>query len=113
MNFINFDANLVMDIEEVNQDILKNSFFTRGCCKTPGTFNPEKAFKSGCAKLDCHDWLQDLKPAFDKDPAYVEVRFKNSKKDFLHMLNGTAVATSRALIVILENYQDQDGSIRI
>jgi len=88
MNFINFDANLVMDIEEINQDILKNSFFTRGCCKTPGTFNPEKAFKSGCAKLDCHDWLQDLKPAFDKDPAYVEVRFKNSKKDFFKIPQG-------------------------
>ena len=29
----------------------------------------------------------------------------------LHMLNGTAVATSRALIAIMENYQQADGSI--
>lgn len=29
----------------------------------------------------------------------------------LHMLNGTAVATSRALIAILENYQQADGTI--
>jgi seryl-tRNA synthetase len=29
----------------------------------------------------------------------------------LHMLNGTAIAISRALIAIIENYQQADGSI--
>jgi len=29
------------------------------------------------------------------------------------MLNGTAVATTRALIAILENYQQADGSVVI
>ncbi len=32
---------------------------------------------------------------------------------FVHTLNGTAVAVSRALIVILENYQRPDGSIDV
>lgn len=32
---------------------------------------------------------------------------------FVHMLNGTAIAVSRALIAILENYQQADGSILI
>ncbi len=32
---------------------------------------------------------------------------------FVHTLNGTAVAVSRALIAILENYQQADGSVRI
>jgi len=32
---------------------------------------------------------------------------------YAHTLNGTALATSRALIAVLENYQQQDGSIRI
>ncbi|HLW26454.1 MAG TPA: serine--tRNA ligase, partial [Kiloniellales bacterium] len=31
----------------------------------------------------------------------------------LHMLNGTAVATSRALIAILENYQQPDGTVLV
>jgi seryl-tRNA synthetase len=31
----------------------------------------------------------------------------------VHTLNGTAVAISRALIAILENYQQADGSIVI
>jgi seryl-tRNA synthetase len=30
---------------------------------------------------------------------------------FVHMLNGTAVATGRALVAILENYQQADGSV--
>ena len=32
---------------------------------------------------------------------------------FVHTLNGTAIAISRALVAILENYQQADGSIRI
>ena len=32
---------------------------------------------------------------------------------FLHTLNGTAIAVSRALIAILENYQQADGSVLI
>jgi seryl-tRNA synthetase len=34
-----------------------------------------------------------------------------SKSEFVHMLNGTAVAISRALIAILENFQKEDGSV--
>jgi seryl-tRNA synthetase len=32
---------------------------------------------------------------------------------FVHMLNGTAVAVPRAIIAILENHQQEDGSVRI
>jgi seryl-tRNA synthetase len=32
---------------------------------------------------------------------------------FVHTLNGTAVACSRAIIAILENYQERDGSVTI
>lgn len=41
----------------------------------------------------------------------IKVRRDNGKKEFLHMLNGTAVAVSRALIAIIENYQQKDGSV--
>ncbi|MFA5332709.1 MAG: serine--tRNA ligase [Methanoregula sp.] len=34
-------------------------------------------------------------------------------KQFVHTLNSTAIATSRALRCILENYQERDGSVRI
>ena len=44
------------------------------------------------------------------------IRFKNKGEKgthFVHTLNGTAVAISRALIAILENYQQADGSVLI
>jgi seryl-tRNA synthetase len=34
-----------------------------------------------------------------------------AKPRHVHMLNGTAVATSRAIVAILENYQQADGSV--
>ena len=32
---------------------------------------------------------------------------------FVHTLNGTAVAISRAIVAILENYQQSDGSVKV
>ncbi len=43
----------------------------------------------------------------------IKYRTKDRKKDFLHMLNGTAVAVTRAIIAIMENYQQKDGSILV
>ena len=45
----------------------------------------------------------------------LNVRYKDDdgKNKFLHMLNGTAIAVSRAIIAILENFQQRDGSIRL
>ncbi len=43
------------------------------------------------------------------------IRFKDSggKNPFVHTLNGTALAVSRTLIALLENFQQADGSIRL
>lgn len=43
----------------------------------------------------------------------IKVERKNGEKEYVHMLNGTAIAVSRALIAILENYQQADGSVKI
>jgi len=44
----------------------------------------------------------------------IRVRKKGEKgTQFVHTLNGTAVAISRALIAVLENYQQADGSILV
>ncbi len=34
-------------------------------------------------------------------------------KGFVHTLNSTAIATGRTMVALLENYQQEDGSIRI
>ncbi|MDR7522461.1 MAG: serine--tRNA ligase [Armatimonadota bacterium] len=44
------------------------------------------------------------------------IRFREGARggtDYVHTLNGTLVATSRALIAVLENGQQPDGSVRI
>jgi seryl-tRNA synthetase len=45
----------------------------------------------------------------------LNTRFKDSegKKQFAHALNGTAFAIGRTMIAILENFQQEDGSIAI
>lgn len=43
----------------------------------------------------------------------VRYRDDDGKIKFVHMLNGTAMALSRAVVAILENYQNEDGSISI
>jgi len=43
-----------------------------------------------------------------------KIRFKEGKKNRLvHTLNGSALAVGRTLIAIMENYQNEDGSIEI
>ncbi len=64
-----------------------NEFFTRGCCGAPSpqdgivnTFNPR------CVKLQAYDWLKDIDLS-DKGTGFdcVEVRFKNSRKEFFRL----------------------------
>jgi len=38
---------------------------------------------------------------------------KGAQSGYAHTLNGTLVATSRAIIAILENYQQKDGSVKV
>lgn len=45
----------------------------------------------------------------------LNIRYKDDdgKNKFVHMLNGTAIACSRAIVALLENFQEADGSVRI
>jgi seryl-tRNA synthetase len=45
----------------------------------------------------------------------MQARFKNAqgKNELLHTLNGSGLAVGRALVAVLENHQQADGSIRI
>lgn len=78
-------------------------------------------------KYDIEAWM----PGRDSDEKYGEVtsasnctdfqsrrlniryRTTDNKKIYPYTLNGTAIALSRTLIAILENYQQEDGSITI
>jgi seryl-tRNA synthetase len=45
----------------------------------------------------------------------LKIRYKDGdgKNKFVHMLNGTAIAVSRGIIAILENFQREDGSVKL
>ncbi|MEO1476347.1 MAG: aminoacyl--tRNA ligase-related protein, partial [Pseudomonadota bacterium] len=45
-------------------------------------------------------------------PAATEDNLK-PKPEFVHTLNGSGLAVGRTLVAILENYQEQDGSITV
>lgn len=54
---------------------------------------------------NCTDW-QAIR-------AGIRYRDESGKTDFVHTLNGTALAIGRILVAILENHQQPDGSIKI
>ena len=45
----------------------------------------------------------------------LQARFKNAlgKNELVHTLNGSGLAVGRALVAVLENYQNADGSVTI
>ena len=44
----------------------------------------------------------------------LKIRYKdNGQNKFVHMINGTAIASTRTIIAILENFQDEKGGVRI
>ena len=69
---------------------------------------PNKGGKMG-------DWAEitSTSNCTDYQSRALNIKFKDKydKVNFVHMLNGTAVAISRTIIAILENFQQKDGSV--
>ena len=61
------------------------------------------------------DWgeITSVSNCTDYQSRRLNVRFKREgkKPELVHMLNGTAIAISRVLLAILENYQRADGTV--
>jgi len=52
--------------------------------------------------------------SFQARRANIRMRRKENKKiDFVHTLNGSGIALARTVVAILENYQQEDGSVLI
>ncbi|HYM90616.1 MAG TPA: serine--tRNA ligase [bacterium] len=76
-------------------------------------------------KYDLETWMpgrggygetQSCSNCTDFQARRLNIRFRPSGGgglEFVHTLNGTAVACTRAIIAILENFQQADGSVRI
>ncbi len=62
------------------------------------------------------DWgeITSTSNTTDYQSRNLNIRYKDRKEiNFVHTLNGTAIATSRTIVAILENFQQEDGSIEI
>ena len=65
----------------------------------------------------CEEWLEVSSCSnmrdFQARRANIRYRAENGKPALLHTLNGSALALPRVLIAIMENYQQEDGTIMI
>lgn len=65
----------------------------------------------------CEEWLEVSSCSNTRDyqarRGNIRYRAENGKPALLHTLNGSALALPRVLIAIMENYQQEDGTIRI
>lgn len=50
---------------------------------------------------------------FQARRANIRYRRKDGKVDFVHTLNGSGLALPRTVVAIIENYQQEDGTIRV
>jgi seryl-tRNA synthetase len=50
---------------------------------------------------------------FQARRANIRYRAKDKKPEFVHTLNGSGVALARLVVAILENYQNEDGTVRV
>lgn len=66
----------------------------------------------------CAEWLEvsSCSNCWDFQARRAQIRFraeKGSKPEFVHTLNGSGLGLPRTLIAVLENYQNEDGSVTI
>ncbi|MEQ8336130.1 MAG: regulatory iron-sulfur-containing complex subunit RicT [Cyclobacteriaceae bacterium] len=80
-------------------------------CATCSTINGEVAgcnnnggcSSGGCNKLNVFDWLANMEMPAQKQSDFVEVRFKNGRKDFYKNNEGLDLTTGDAVIVDVPN----------
>ena len=65
----------------------------------------------------CGEWLEvsSVSNCTDFQARRAQIRFrpKGGKPEFVHTLNGSGLALPRTMIAIMENYQNEDGSITV
>jgi seryl-tRNA synthetase len=109
---------LLLSMEEKLMQILKIPYRVLDIC-TGDLGDP------AAAKYDIEAWLPGQNcyrethstsncTSFQARRLNVRYRDPEAKKiDFVHTLNGTAFATGRIIISIIENYQQEDGSVKV
>ena len=63
----------------------------------------------------CYREISSVSNCGDFQARRANIRYRNDegKPTFAHTLNGSGLAVGRTLVAILENYQEEDGSISV
>lgn len=62
----------------------------------------------------CYREISSISNTRDFQARRAKIRYKDGKKNILaHTLNGSSLAVGRTMVAIMENYQNEDGSISI
>lgn len=74
-------------MEEEKKQFCNSAFLSRGCACSPKMYDSNKhTYNKGCSKLDSTDWLKNIElPPGQKPFDCVEIRFKNSRKEFFRI----------------------------
>ena len=88
-----------------------------------GIQSPQKAIEVACMvevtdvdDLDRYIEVSSISNARDYQSRRGNIKYKpndGSKSKYIHMLNGSGLATSRLMVAILETYQNKDGSLTV
>ena len=108
---------LVVNAEEVLQ-LLELPYRTVLLATQDISFAASKCYDLEAYTAGADKWLEVSScsnfESFQARRANIRVRRKKSKKiDYIHTLNGSGVALARTVVAILENYQQEDGSVLI
>ena len=108
---------LVVDAQEVLQ-LLELPYRVALLATEDISFSASKCYDLEAYTAGVDKWLEVSScsnfESFQARRANIRMRRKESRKiDFIHTLNGSGVALARTLVAILENYQQEDGSVGI
>lgn len=70
----------------------KNEFITRGCNSRPKPYQRNDVYSHSCCKRNVYNWLEHISlPESQQKFDFIEVRFKNNRKDFYKIPQGMEI----------------------
>lgn len=111
------ELELILALQEKLVQALKIPYRVVSICTGDLSFPSSKTYDIECFMPGQNEYRETSSTSncTDFQARRLKIRFKNhgGANEFVHTLNGTAFAIPRTLIAIIENYQTEEGWIRI
>lgn len=106
---------MIHDAEEVLQ-LLKLPYHVVTLCTGDMSFTSAKTYdiEVWMPSQNCYREISSCSNCLDYQARRANIKFRRTPKDkpeFVHTLNGSGLAVGRTVAAILENYQQEDGSV--